>query len=59
MSDVMAASVGGLNQGDHNKLVKEEIDKYARFAPQDLGWKGAKKRPNLLGSRFRLPKVKI
>ena len=22
-----------------NKLVKEEIDKYARFTPQDLGWK--------------------
>jgi tripartite-type tricarboxylate transporter receptor subunit TctC len=24
---------------DLNKLVKEEIDKYARFTPQDLGWK--------------------
>ena len=26
---------------DLNKLVKEEIDKYARFTPQDLGWEGA------------------
>jgi tripartite-type tricarboxylate transporter receptor subunit TctC len=25
--------------GDLNRLVKEEIDKYARFTPQDLGWK--------------------
>ncbi len=24
---------------DMNKLVKEEIDKYSRFTPQDLGWK--------------------
>jgi len=24
---------------DLNKLVKEEIEKYARFTPQDLGWK--------------------
>jgi tripartite-type tricarboxylate transporter receptor subunit TctC len=24
---------------DVNKLVKEEIDKYARFTPEDLGWK--------------------
>jgi len=24
---------------DLNKLAKEEIDKYARFTPQDLGWK--------------------
>ena len=24
---------------DLNKLVKEEIDKYSRFTPQDLGWK--------------------
>ena len=24
---------------DLNKLIKEEIDKYARFTPQDLGWK--------------------
>ena len=24
---------------DMNKLVKEEIDKYYRFTPQDLGWK--------------------
>ncbi|HEY7168026.1 MAG TPA: tripartite tricarboxylate transporter substrate binding protein [Candidatus Binatia bacterium] len=24
---------------DVNKLVKEEIDKYSRFTPQDLGWK--------------------
>ncbi|HEX4990302.1 MAG TPA: hypothetical protein VFW91_16100, partial [Candidatus Binatia bacterium] len=24
---------------DVNKLVKEEIDKYSRFTPEDLGWK--------------------
>jgi len=24
---------------DLNKLVKEKIDKYVRFTPQDLGWK--------------------
>jgi tripartite-type tricarboxylate transporter receptor subunit TctC len=24
---------------DMNKLVKEEIDKYSRFTPEDLGWK--------------------
>jgi hypothetical protein len=24
---------------DVNKLVKEEIDKYSRFTPADLGWK--------------------
>jgi tripartite-type tricarboxylate transporter receptor subunit TctC len=24
---------------DLNKLVKEEIDKYSRFTPEDLGWK--------------------
>ncbi len=24
---------------DLNKLVKEEIDKYSRFTPPDLGWK--------------------
>ena len=25
---------------DMNKLIKEEIDKYSRFTPEDLGWKG-------------------
>src|SRR5580765_3472410 len=25
--------------GDLNKLIKEEIDKYSRFTPEDLGWK--------------------
>ena len=24
---------------DLNKLIKEEIDKYSRFTPEDLGWK--------------------
>jgi tripartite-type tricarboxylate transporter receptor subunit TctC len=24
---------------DMNKLIKEEIDKYSRFTPEDLGWK--------------------
>ena len=24
---------------DVNRLVKEEIEKYSRFTPQDLGWK--------------------
>jgi tripartite-type tricarboxylate transporter receptor subunit TctC len=24
---------------DLNKLVKDEIDKYSRFTPEDLGWK--------------------
>ena len=24
---------------DVNELVKEEIDKYSRFTPEDLGWK--------------------
>jgi len=27
------------DKADVNKLVKEEIDKYAHFTPQDLGWK--------------------
>jgi hypothetical protein len=36
-------SVGGLNPPDLNELINEEIDKYARFKPRNLGWKGAKK----------------
>jgi len=27
------------DKADVNKLVKEKIDKYAHFTPQDLGWK--------------------
>jgi tripartite-type tricarboxylate transporter receptor subunit TctC len=26
-------------EADVNKLIKEEIDKYSRFTPEDLGWK--------------------
>ena len=28
-----------ITAADVNKLVKEEIDKYSRFTPEDLGWK--------------------
>jgi hypothetical protein len=24
---------------DLNKLIKDEVDKYSRFTPEDLGWK--------------------
>jgi hypothetical protein len=26
-------------EADVNKLVKDEINKYSRFTPEDLGWK--------------------
>ena len=28
-----------ISAADLNKLIKEEIDKYSRFTPEDLGWK--------------------